>query len=265
MAARPLRPLAGEQHSAPRGPDDVGSAVGPPTPAPASPPRPGSLRHLPGEGSPAEWTGGGGRRSDRPPHAAPTWSRSPERGRRGEGNRGRWGGWRERGAVNKELPLCEVRGRVQSSRLPGGPRSGRQPTREPSGSGAPGPTFRLTTGPFRIRRRGRNSGRRGLPSRAGLALSWGCAEPRAWGPRHPQGRGGSRPIPVSGRGARGSAPGRHRSPLWVPRRSPPVRRSDSTPSARAGNRRPKGPGQRLGWGARGRRPMPTPRLGPAPD
>lgn len=155
-AARPLRPLAGEQHSAPRGPDDVGSAVGPPTPAPASPPRPGACATSPAKGPQQNGQEGGGRRSDRPPPwPAPTWSRSPERGRRGEGNRGRWGGWRERGAVNKEPPLCEVRGRVQSSRLPGGPRSGRQPTREPSGSGAPGPTSRLTTGPFRIRRRGR--------------------------------------------------------------------------------------------------------------
>ena len=40
VVAGHLRPLAGEQHSAPHGPDDAGSAVGPPTPAPASLPRP---------------------------------------------------------------------------------------------------------------------------------------------------------------------------------------------------------------------------------
>lgn len=41
---------------------------------------------------------------------------------------------RERGAVNKELPLCEVLRWVQSRPLPEGPRFVRHPTPEPSGS-----------------------------------------------------------------------------------------------------------------------------------
>lgn len=38
---------------------------------------------------------------------------------------------RERGTVNKELPLCEVLRWVQGSPLPEGPRFVRHPTREP--------------------------------------------------------------------------------------------------------------------------------------
>lgn len=141
VAANCLRPLAGEQHSAPHGRDDAGSAVRPPTPAPASPPRPRTGRGAAQTGKAPQ------------PCPAPAWSRSPERGRRRERRkRGGWGG-EERGAVNKELPLCEVLRWVQNSRLPEGPRSVRQPTREPTGSGtrsrAPGPTCRADDLPLR--------------------------------------------------------------------------------------------------------------------
>lgn len=98
--------------------------------------------HLPGEGSPAERAGLGGGRSDRLP---------PPRGadHRKEGGGGREGnGGRERSAVNKELPLCEVRRWVPSSRLPEGPlcssaHSGA--VREPARTGRPAPPVELTT------------------------------------------------------------------------------------------------------------------------
>lgn len=73
--------------------------------------------------------------------------------RKGGGGGREGSGGRDRRAVNKDLPLCEVRRRVPRSPLPGGPSFVGLPTREPPGSGAaaraPGlaANIRLRAGP----------------------------------------------------------------------------------------------------------------------
>ena len=75
--------------------------------------------------------------SDRPPSPRPRVEQITGKGEEvGEKEMGGGVGCGERGAVNKELPLCEVLRWVQSSRLPEGPRFVRHPTREASGSEA---------------------------------------------------------------------------------------------------------------------------------
>lgn len=119
------------------------------TPAPQS-----VLPRLPQRHRLGPGRGGGPLRQGRPPSPAPPPRGADHRKGGGGGSEGNGaGGGEERGAVNKELPLCEVLRWVQNSRLPEGPRSVRQPTREPTGSGtrsrAPGPTCRADDLPLR--------------------------------------------------------------------------------------------------------------------